>query len=415
MASFVKRLTQLAQLAKERGVMDDVTARDLVALAEERERERGVLSLSSILGWLGGAVIVLGVILLVAANWEEIGDGTKIAGFVVLLGSTHATGFWIRMSGRPYDHTAEALHFVGAGLFIAGVGLIAQIYNLDARPPNAVLLWLAAVVPLVVLLRSAPVAAMAVFALILWMHMEGSYGASPVRIGSFAGHLVLEVGVGTALVGFSTLVRSLEPAIARVMRVAGAGMLFYAIYMLGFYRYFSHAPAREGVVAWILPSMALVIGALGAWMGWKRLALESAWLRDRLNTFLVLLLVVSAVAVVADAGGLPEGPAFRFFNFGGGDRTFTLMELVVSIAAWVIWFLLAFWCVAFGTRSGRKGYLNAGVIGVGLGVVTRFFDLIGGQTETGMLFVIGGLVLLGTAWGMEKWRRAAIARMGEAR
>ncbi len=394
--------------------MDDMTARALVALAEEQERERGVLSLSSILGWIGGAVIVLGVILLVAANWGAIGDATKIAGFVTLLGGTHAAGFWIRVTGRPYEHTAEALHFVGAGLFIAGVGLIAQIYNLDARPPNAVLLWLVAVVPLVVLLRSAPIAAMAIFALIVWTHMEGSYAASPIRIGSFAGHLVLEVGVGTALVGFSTLVRRLEPAIAHVMRAAGAGLLFYSIYMLGFYRYFSHAP-RPGVAVWVLPSMALLVGGLGAWVGWKRLAVESTWLRDRLNTFIVLLLVIGAVAVVADAGGLPQGPAFRFFNFGGGDRAFTLVELLVSIAAWVIWFLLAFWCVAFGTRSGRKAYLNAGVVGVGLGVVTRFFDLIGGQTETGMLFVIGGLVMLGTAWAMEKWRRAAIAQMGETR
>jgi hypothetical protein len=197
------------------------------------------------------------------------------------------------------------------------------------------------------------------------------------------------------------------------MRAAGAGLLFYGIYMLGFYRYFSHSAAEIGFGAWVFPSAALLAGGVGVWVGWKRVAMESPWLRDRLNTFLILLLAIGAIAVITDLGGLPQGPAFRFFNFGGGDRTFTLVELLISIAAWVVWFLLAFWCVAFGTRSGRKAYLNAGVVGVGLGVVTRFFDLIGGQAETGMLFVIGGLVLLGTAWAMEKWRRAAIARMGE--
>jgi uncharacterized membrane protein len=76
MASFLKKLKYLAQAATDRGVMDDATARALVDLAEERERERGVLSLASVIGWLGGGVIVLGVILLVAANWQEIGAHT---------------------------------------------------------------------------------------------------------------------------------------------------------------------------------------------------------------------------------------------------------------------------------------------------------------------------------------------------
>ena len=101
------------------------------------------------------------------------------------------------------------------------------------------------------------------------------------------------------------------------------------------------------------------------------------------------------------------------FDFGN-DATFSIASLLVTFAAWALWFLLAFWCVAFGTRSGRKRYLDIGVAAVGLGVVTRFFDLIGGQTGTGVLFVVGGLVLIGTAWGMEKWRRQTLARMGES-
>ena len=94
--------------------------------------------------------------------------------------------------------------------------------------------------------------------------------------------------------------------------------------------------------------------------------------------------------------------------------TFSLASLLVTFAAWALWFLLAFWCVAFGTRSDRKRYVDVGVAAVGLGVVTRFFDLIGGQTGTGVLFVIGGLVLVGTAWAMEKWRRQTLERMGES-
>jgi hypothetical protein len=142
------------------------------------------------------------------------------------------------------------------------------------------------------------------------------------------------------------------------------------------------------------------------------LANDAPWLRQRLNSFLVILLLTALATVAVDFGVVPSGPESFFFSFGRGE-TFSLASLLVTFAAWAMWFLLAFWCVAFGTRSGRKHYLDIGVAAVGLGVVTRFFDLIGGQTGTGVLFVVGGLVLIGTAWAMEKWRRQTLARMGE--
>ena len=55
--------------------------------------------------------------------------------------------------------------------------------------------------------------------------------------------------------------------------------------------------------------------------------------------------------------------------------------------------------------------MNTGVLAFGLGIVTRFLDLIGGLADTGTLFVLGGIVLLGTAWAMERWRRAVVARI----
>ena len=413
MASFLSKLKRLTQIATERGVVDVATASALVTLAEQHEREGGVRSLASVLGALGGGIVALGVVLLVAANWQGIGDEAKIAGFLLLLGGSHSVGFWITATNRPYVRTAEGLHFIGAGLVIAGVGLISQIFNLDARPPNGVLIWLAAIVPLAYLLRSAPISGMAVFALVLWAHMEGSFGGSPMEVPTFAGHLMLEVGLGTALLGASSAVRDAEPEIAHILRSLGVALLGYSIYALGFYRYFSRSVTEPGGGAWVLPSAALLLGGLGLWIARESLAKEAPWLRDRLNSLLVILLSIAALALALDLGVVPSGPNLWFFSFGGGV-TFSLAELLVTFAAWAIWFLLAFWCVAFGTRSGRKRYLDIGVAAVGLGVVTRFFDLIGGPTGTGLLFVVGGLVLICTAWATEKWRRQALARMGES-
>ncbi|HVR84605.1 MAG TPA: DUF2157 domain-containing protein, partial [Planctomycetota bacterium] len=148
---FHKRLESLLKAAIDRKILGPEAADALRSLAQEQVKEGGALTLASVLGWLGGGAVVLGIMLLIGSNWDGIPDLVKIGGFLILLGGTHAVGFGITRSGLPYERTAASFHFIGGGLFLAGIGLIAQIYHLSGRPPNGVLLWLASLIPLVVL------------------------------------------------------------------------------------------------------------------------------------------------------------------------------------------------------------------------------------------------------------------------
>src|SRR5438309_11983655 len=114
MASFAQQLERLLLAAQARGLVESGLAEQLTALAAARQRERGWLSLGGVLGRLGAAVTMLGVMLLIAANWRQIGDGVKIVGFLLLLGGAHGAGLWIEWTGRPYPRFAEALQFRGA-------------------------------------------------------------------------------------------------------------------------------------------------------------------------------------------------------------------------------------------------------------------------------------------------------------
>ncbi len=379
-------------------------------LAREKERSHGLLNLTSVLGRLGALVAILGIILVVSANWAEISDGVKIAGLLTLLVLCHAAGFWLSSPDRDMPRSAEGLHFVGAGLVLAGIGLIAQIYNLNERPPNGVLLWLVAIVPLAVLLRSPSISLMSIFALLLWAHMEGAFPDSPLRMPryQFTSHLVMEMNMGAAMVGLSPLLRRHEPEIARLLRVVGGVLLFASLYLMTFFRHFSDVES-EGSVILQLGSFAL--GLAGLFIGRDALAPESSWYRHRLILLLSSVLFLGLAALAADMGWLPRGANLQFFNFGR-NQTFDYAAILISLGAWFLWFVLAIWCVGFGTRSGRKGYLNAGVLGVGVGVLTLFFDLIGSLQSTGLTFLLGGLALLATGWGVERWRRRMLDAMG---
>jgi hypothetical protein len=219
----------------------------------------------------------------------------------------------------------------------------------------------------------------------------------------FTSHLLLELGLGAVCVGLSPLLRQGTPGPAKVLRFCGTFLLFGSLYGLTFYRHFSSSISDSIVLA----LSALILGALGLGVGGHRLVPESSWFRNRLLLLLGLVLLLGGYAVGADAGHLPRGEDLQFFDFGW-YRTWDYAEWGCSLAAWCLWFTLALWCVGFGSIAGRKNYLNTGVFAVGLGAVTVFFDLIGTLMSTGMIFLAGGLVLVGSGFILEKWRRRLI-------
>src|SRR5437867_11779804 len=117
-------------------------------LKEEGGKFLAVISL------VGASLVVSGLVLLIAANWEEIPRGLKIAAGLLLMMGAHAGGWYLREAPGHYRKSGEALHVVGAGLFLGNISLLGQIYHLSERVPNAFLLWWAGIAALPWLLRS---------------------------------------------------------------------------------------------------------------------------------------------------------------------------------------------------------------------------------------------------------------------
>ena len=117
-----------------------ITQEQQVALEEHFLQNRGFFARLTLVHWLGaagGVFIALGIILIIAFNWAQLGNFIKIAGYLLMLAGT-AWGF-VKTENRPALH-----NFLGVIWFIlpaAGIGLIAQIFQLSGAPIKPYLAW----------------------------------------------------------------------------------------------------------------------------------------------------------------------------------------------------------------------------------------------------------------------------------
>jgi uncharacterized membrane protein len=371
-----------------------------VITPEQRERILAIepvedstrLRLIPIVSLLGAALLVLGAVLVVSRNWDEIPRMVKLSAGVALLVSVLGAGYWMRF-GRPHAHrTGEALMLVGSGIFLANLALVSQQYQLEFNPARLVLLFLLAVVPMSYLLGSRAYALVASVAFAAWLVLEMLRSGSPIETSGARIWLPL-VGVGAWLVVTGLAHRLTRYAhLAGPIELPGAFLLFLAVYILGFYRYFGIQSALGFLPMWLLLlvplSLVFATAAFTLWMPAEGRA--SAAKHPAALTAVGVLALVLAWTVLA--GWFPRhGDEERLILWTAG---YWVLALALTVAlAWL------------GLALHRNWWLNAALIFLGVFVLTRYFDLFADYAQTGALFMGAGLLLLLLALGLERMRR----------
>lgn len=141
-------------------------------LARHPVPEGGHHRFLAILATIGGSLLLVGVSLIIKANWEEIGDWFKIGGLVTLLTGTYALGWRFKISPGHYPKIGDACLMVAAGCFMLGIALVSQIFHIDSRPANGVLLWWTGIVALPWLTRAKGMQFVSVVAGLTWFGFE---------------------------------------------------------------------------------------------------------------------------------------------------------------------------------------------------------------------------------------------------
>jgi len=118
---------------------------------------------------IAAIMIGLGIILLFAYNWSEMGKFSKLAVIFIALFGAHLSALYLRPRHPVYS---ESLFALGTMLMGAGIFLVAQIYHMDSHYPNAFLFWSLGALALAWALPSTTQAFMTVVLVIGWHVFE---------------------------------------------------------------------------------------------------------------------------------------------------------------------------------------------------------------------------------------------------
>lgn len=381
---------------------------------------------------IGAVVIGLGVILLLAYNWQAIPKFGKLGLIFGALLAAHAGGLRLLQAADWRRQLGEALSVLGTMLFGAGIWLVAQVYHIDEHYPNGFLLWGLGALTLAWALPSVAQGVLAAVALTIWGGTENFGFGTAVHWAP----LLLAVGVGglawkersrlllaVVLAGFYFLLltnstqdrgvlafptamntsvllvalggfagRSTRfPNSAGVLRFFGWTGFLVVAYLLSFHDVAEDALRwHEHLVTdrrWLWSSLALYgwlpfVLAMAAW-GWTAAGARNRWretggaLSEQwLLPLTALLTQVLAVALPLIGEGIQETSGVTVAGI------FNLISLAVA-GMWM----------ARGCREGELRPVILGSLLLLALVAARYFDLFESLALRGLVFLIVGGVL----------------------
>lgn len=372
-----------------------VTAAQRTALLERHPLAAGGGRFVAILGVVGGGLLLAGVCLLISANWQELGDWVKIVALASLLTGAYVVGWKLKVSPGRYPKTGDAFFMLAAGLFLAGITLVSQVFHLNSRPATGVLVWWLGIVAMPWLVRSKGAQAVSLLAFLVWLGMEFTTRGSLLaltpgdRYAEDGVRLVAMMSVLGVVVWLSGLaLRGTRHEVFASLHEKWGALLFCAgLYVLGFLRHVWEWRDQKGVVETLplaVVGSMLVLAVIGAaWSSRRELLAMIGW---------VVLALVPVGAVLA--------------GWNPGDHGW-----LWSAWAWTALFVLNVFMIRTGLETGRESWVNIGLGFIAINIVTRYFDLFGTMLQGGVFFVVSGAIVLTLGVYLERKRRGWLNAM----
>ena len=352
------------------GLIDAATAR---RIADHESSHARPVALYAV-GGVGAVAIVLGLVAIIASNWNEIPDALKL-GVDLLV----AVALAIALLRTSPGWLREILVIVDYGFVLASMSLVGQIYHLEPAPWRALLSWSIVTAPLMLLARgrfAAVVWAAGLVATHVFVELHGlEWLDDETRIGRRVLLNVALVSAGIApaaylLVARVAWLRRARPATSNVFRAVGWGGVAL---LVGVFATFFYAPleAKETVAP----------GALLLLLAYAGMAAMLPRIED----------VRAPRAILGMRALLVAGPILALVSAGfeRGEAPVVAALLQLAVLAGIAWTAL---------QAGHEGIFRLGVATVCLRLLGIYIEVFGSMLQTGLGLVIGGVLTIALAW-----------------
>ena len=364
------------------GFIDGATAARIRAFEGDRPENQGLHWPTILAISFGGLMLGAGVLLFVAAHWDQLSPAQRLTSVVMLVAAFHVLGAF---TSDDFPNLATVFHAVGTVALGAGIFLAAQIFNLNEGWSGGVLLWAVGAALGWAILRDWIQATFIALLVPLWLSgkwMDITQGTSGRDAILAEGLLMLAVSYLTARgPGESSPLR-------RALSWIGAITLLpcVAFVLAAEFGNLHRMPVGKELLGWTaaigLPLLvAFLFRGSAVWMN----VLACGW---------VLIL------------GTMD------YSYSRGNRT-GISYFYNEIAPFLWCLVGSVGLIAWGLREGRKERINFGVAGFGITVLWFYFSSVMdklGRSESligfGVIFLLGG-------WFLERARRRLVANLRE--
>jgi uncharacterized membrane protein len=362
------------------GLVDTAAAERIRAWEAEHGGELRRSRLALIAFGLGGLLLIAGLLLFVAAHWDELSPGGRFALVLAMIAIAHAGG---ALAAPASPGLSATLHAVGTGALGAGIFLAGQIFHMAEHWPGALMLWSLGAAASVALLRQWPQVLWLAVLAPAWLWGEWMEAQPP----QFFFRSMEPAAIGLFLLACTYLAASSPQATTawrRALTWLGGVALIPAAVMLVF----------AGAENW--PSLseeaAAGLGTGAQVLGWTlaiALPLALTWaLRGREALYLLIALAWALIVVRIDHGGDAAELALYALLAGGA-------------AGIVLW----------GLRDHQRLAVNVGVLGFALAIFGFYFSSIFDKLDRALGLIGMGVLFIGGGWLLERTRRRLLGRI----
>ncbi|MEX2245585.1 MAG: DUF2157 domain-containing protein [Dehalococcoidia bacterium] len=374
------------------GIIDEAQERAILARAGAGEPKAvGALRM----GWLvsavsvvGAIVLAAGVVLLFAANWEEMPDAFRTGLVVAAIVAAYAIGYAL-VYRFDMQRTGSAFFLLGVLLYHAGIFLIAQIYNMPVESPWLWLLGAAGAFPMAYAFRTRIVLLLAIADITTWVvvALVTRYEEFPESMSVLV--VVGVLGVAMYAAGRLHELRTDLRHYAETYALAGALILLGLVYVFTF-----DEPWRElidSADAYAAPPVIYVSIVLAS------VLTAVQWVTSQRRDVTRHLEAVAQLGLLALAAVVSTWPEWTGYAvvFNG------------------VFFGVAGAFIARGYLLADERYVNGGLAALAVGLITRYVDVFWSLLAGSAFFIVGGVLLLALAWAAERVRREIIRGMAE--